>query len=255
MKKLLLLFALPLLALVAAAPYHNVKNLQLGYERVQHAYQEKENLLKAELLGKGITDTNFELYLRAFKNEGVLEAWVKPKGAQQFQLFKTYEICAVSGQLGPKRQGGDYQTPEGFYFIDRFNPQSKYYLSLGINYPNLADRRKSAASDLGGDIFIHGSCETAGCLPMTDEQIKEIYILSVEASHHGQAQIPVHIFPYRINEKIYNDAIFSSPRQLNEYEANLIKFWRNIGEGMRYFDTHKKLPAVSVDAAGNYQFN
>lgn len=256
MKKIYTFIALStLLILIAAKPYFNTKNVQLGYERVRTAYQQKEDLLKAELLGKGITNTNFELYFRAFKNEGTLEAWIKPKGATEYQLFKSYEICAVSGELGPKRQGGDYQTPEGFYNINRFNPQSNFFLSLGIDYPNASDRILSGASNLGGDIFIHGSCKTAGCFPMTDDKIKEIYVLAVEATHHGQVQIPVHIFPYRINEKLYNDAIFTSPRQLNEEEAKLIRFWRNLGEGMRYFDEHKNLPSVKVEATGLYSFN
>ncbi len=240
---------------IAAGSHFNLKQQQLGYKRVQTAYQQKENLIKAELLGMGITTGKYELYLRAFKHEGVLEAWVKPQGASKYQLFKTYEICEVSGVLGPKQKQGDLQTPEGFYYIDRFNPQSNFYLSLGINYPNIADRRRSDASNLGGDIFIHGSCETVGCLPMTDDQIKEIYVLTVEASHHGQSQIPVHIFPYRINDKLYSDNIFNSPKELNEEEKELIYFWRNIGEGYKIFEQTHNVPEVSVSANGNYMFS
>ncbi len=55
-------------------------------------------------------------------------------------LFKTYKVCALAGTLGPKRMEGDYQVPEGFYYINEFNPQSNYYLSLGINYPNESDK-------------------------------------------------------------------------------------------------------------------
>jgi len=42
----------------------------------------------------------------------------------------------ASGKLGPKRQQGDMQIPEGFYHISGFNPASNFYLSLRINYPN-----------------------------------------------------------------------------------------------------------------------
>lgn len=240
---------------IAATPYIDLKNHQLGYKRVQEAYKEKEATIKAQLLGKGITAEGYDLYLRAFKHEGVLEAWIKPQGANAYQLFKSYDICEVSGTLGPKTQQGDFQTPEGFYYIDRFNPQSNFYLSLGINYPNRADRIRSNASNLGGDIFIHGSCETVGCLPMNDDQIKEIYVLSVEAKNNGQHQIPVHIFPYKINEKIYSDEIFESPKKLNQEERDLIYFWRNLGKGMMAFDDTHTLPSVSIDNEGNYQFN
>ena len=257
MKKLGLffLFLSILIVAVAATPYLDIKSHQLGYERVKTAYAEKEQLVKASLLAKGISSESYQLYLRAFKNEGVLEAWVKPNGKDQFQLFKTYDICQVSGALGPKEKQGDFQTPEGFYYIDRFNPKSNFYLSLGIDYPNTADRRRSDAQNLGGDIFIHGSCETVGCLPMNNDQIKEIYVLSVEASDHGQAQIPVHIFPYRINNKIYDDSIFETPKKLNEEERELIKFRRNLGEGMIMFDRTRTLPSITVDQDGKYQFS
>jgi murein L,D-transpeptidase YafK len=250
MKKALLLLPF-ILMLFAAKPYFNIKNQQLGYARVKVAYQEKEESLKSALRAAGVSG-NFDLYFRAFKNEAILEAWVKPSGATQYMLFKTYPICEVSGELGPKRQGGDYQTPEGFYFIDRFNPQSQYHLSLGIDYPNQADRINSKAADLGGDIFIHGSCITAGCLPMTDDLIKEIYVLSIEAGNN--TQIPIHIFPFKITEKLYSDAVLERP-ELTQEQKETILFWRNLGEGMKYFDQTRTLPAVSVNASGQYVFN
>jgi murein L,D-transpeptidase YafK len=100
---------------------------------------------------------------------------------QEFLHIKTYTVCATSGLIGPKRMQGDLQIPEGFYYIDRFNPYSNFYLSLGINYPNTSDRILGDKNNLGGDIFIHGDCVTIGCLPITDSEIKELYIFCVEA--------------------------------------------------------------------------
>src|SRR5690606_11025729 len=102
------------------------------------------------------------------------------KNGEKFTLVKTYPVCSSSGLPGPKRKKGDRQTPEGFYHIDRFNPQSAFHLSLGINYPNSSDKILGH-SDPGGDIFIHGSCVTIGCVPLTDDLIKEVYVLAVEA--------------------------------------------------------------------------
>ncbi len=90
---------------------------------------------------------------------------------------------------------GDYQVPEGFYYINEFNPRSLYHLSLGLNYPNASDRMLCDMSQPGGDIYIHGSCVTTGCIPITDGQIEELYVLAAHAKDMGQDFIPVHIFP------------------------------------------------------------
>lgn len=86
------------------------------------------------------------------------------------------------------------QVPECFYNIEIFNPASSYYLSLGINYPNLSDKIKGEKSKLGGDIFIHGSTVTIGCILITDDKIKEVYIYSIYAKENGQNKIP---FPFK----------------------------------------------------------
>jgi murein L,D-transpeptidase YafK len=151
--------------------------------------------------------------------------------------------------LGPKREEGDYQVPEGFYYIDRFNPASSYYLSLGINYPNLSDRRKSTATNPGGDIFIHGSCVTIGCIPMTDDKIKEIYLYAINAKNNGQNKIQVYIFPFRMTDQNFN-------RFRKEYSNNtgLIDFWTNLKTGYDKFEKYKKELDISVNDAGDYVF-
>lgn len=143
---------------------------------------------------------------------------------------------------------GDLQVPEGFYYIDRFNPASSYYLSLGINYPNESDKKKSDKPRLGGDIFIHGSTVTIGCMPMTDDKIKEIYLYAVYAKDNGQNKIPVYIFPFRMNDANFN-------HYKEQYSKTLINFWNNLKEGHDLFQNTKKELKIKVDSEGNYIFN
>lgn len=166
-----------------------------------------------------------------------------------YKLIAAYDICASSGQLGPKRKQGDRQVPEGFYTIDRFNPASNFYLSLGVNYPNRSDRKKSDAADPGGDIFIHGSCVTIGCLPMTDSKIKEIYLYAVYARNNGQNDIPVYIFPFRMT-----DGNFQTYKNRYAKNRELTDFWTNLKTGYDKFIAEKKALKVSVDNSGDYLF-
>ena len=135
---------------------------QRKYARVRTAITEKEDVIDSDLVKLNLTKDNFELLLLAFKEEKELQLFVKKKSESSFRWFKTYEVCASSGELGPKAKQGDGQVPEGFYHIDRFNPASSFYLSLGLNYPNSADKRRNPGGNLGGDIFIHGNCVTIG---------------------------------------------------------------------------------------------
>ena len=94
------------------------------------------------------------IYLRAFKDEKKIELWAKNFTDSKYKLIKVYKICRTSGDLGPKREQGDRQIPEGFYHINRFNPYSNFLLSLGLNYPNKSDRILGEKGNLGNDIFI-----------------------------------------------------------------------------------------------------
>src|SRR5712691_1661125 len=88
---------------------------------------------------------------------------------------------------------GDGQVPEGFYEVSALNPWSRFLLSLKVSYPNALDR---GFGRTGGDIFIHGSCVTTGCIPIEDGPIQELYVIVADARARG-ARIEVHIFPGR----------------------------------------------------------
>jgi murein L,D-transpeptidase YafK len=229
----------------------NFKTQQAQYPRVQEALAEKEAAIKQLFAAHGFAYPPTAIFLRAFKREGALELWAKkrPTREARYELVKTYKVCAASGRLGPKRQQGDEQVPEGFYYIDRFNPVSNFHLSLGINYPNESDKRLGARGNLGGDIFIHGNCVSIGCMAIQDEQIKELYLIAIEAKSAGQPRIPVHVFPARMHTKgmkrLEREAASNAP---------LLVFWKNLKEGFDIFENDHRLPVVTVDRQGRYLF-
>lgn len=221
------------------------KSAQLKSPTVENAYKEKEGMLLKLLTDKGICPENLQLYIRVFKADKKFEIWGKNKTDATYQLLKVYDVCKLSGTLGPKRKEGDKQVPEGFYYINDFNPNSRFLVSLGVSYPNKADRILGGA-DPGNDIYIHGSCCTLGCLPMTDDVIKELYVLCVEAKNSGQEQIPIHIFPSKLIAKL--DTLGTIAVAYKAY----IPFWKSLKPAYDYFEKYKKLPAISIDAKGNY---
>ena len=224
---------------------------QLTFERVDAAYQEKESTLRNSLAAQNIAIDKLNLLIVAIKDSDELDVYGKNAGDKSFKKVHSYRICARSGKLGPKTQKGDNQVPEGFYYIDRFNPKSNFHLSLGINYPNVSDRRRnSTVHDLGGDIFIHGSCETIGCLPMTDNVIKEIYVLAVHARSNDQEKIPVYIFPFRMTA-----ATLKSFKIKHKNDQRLIDFWNNLAPGYDRFMQNKQALSFQVKENGRYELN
>ncbi|NRF39918.1 murein L,D-transpeptidase family protein [Pedobacter foliorum] len=220
------------------------KTQQLTFERVREAYDVKWENLQKELAKEQITG-KFILYIAAYKAERRLEIWLKQSTQKQYKLFKVYPFCTLSGVLGPKLKEGDLQTPEGFYHIAAFNPKSNFHLSLGINYPNSVDLLRSANEKPGNHIYIHGNCVTVGCIPLTDEKIKEVYILAVEARNSGQNEIPVHIFPFKITDANLNKHLSAFP----QYKA----FWTNLQQGYAYFKKYRQVPDVT-ELMNTYQF-
>ena len=102
-------------------------------------------------------------------------------------MLESYDIGLGFTPEGHKQFEGDGKTPEGTYYISHRNPKSRYHLSLGVSYPNDADRAyaKAAGKSAGGDIMVHGGPPrktnkrdwTAGCIAVTDREIEEIYAM------------------------------------------------------------------------------
>lgn len=220
------------------------KASQIKNSRVKAAYEKKWPALQALLKSKGVNPACFDLYLRVFKQEGLLEIWVRSKEAKQFVLLKTVTVCTTSGILGPKRRQGDGQVPEGFYEIASFQPQSNYHLALKVSYPNKSDRLKTITGDPGGDIMIHGNCVTIGCIPIQDEPIEELYVLSVEAKNHSSV-IYTDIYPFIFHEK-------NNPYINANSDPEMSRFWNSLKSGYDYFELHKTPAKITVDKKGNY---
>ncbi|MFN5181671.1 MAG: murein L,D-transpeptidase family protein [Bacteroidota bacterium] len=218
-------------------------------KRVKNAFNEKFNYLSTSLNKMGVGINNMNLILIAYKDEQKIDVYVKNSRDSKYIKFKTYDICEKSGVLGPKRKEGDLQVPEGFYYINHFNPASNFYLSLGLNYPNVSDKIKSGNVNPGGAIYIHGDCVTIGCLPLTDDKIKEIYVLACMARSSGQNKIPVYIFPYEMVNSKHEE-------MKNKFRENqmMLRFWENIKIGYNQFITNMKEVEFSTDSKGNYNF-
>ena len=236
-----------ILALSLMVQQSAFKETQLKQSRVKVAYDEKESVVKKFFSDNNLSFEKFQLFLRAFKKEQKLEVWAKENGKQEFVLIHAYDFCAMSGTLGPKRKEGDLQIPEGVYHINHFNPLSNFYLSLGLSYPNASDKILSHKTKPGGAIYIHGNCVTIGCIPITDEKIKELYVLAVEARNNGQEKIPVHVFPAKLDAGVVEKLAV-------EYSVTdrVKKFWKNLEPVYADFESTKKLRKVNVNAKGEY---
>jgi murein L,D-transpeptidase YafK len=174
------------------------------------------------------------MMIRIFKESNEFEVW-KKTGAGTFKHFKTYEICAYSGGLGPKIKEGDRQSPEGVYNITPglMNPNSSYYLSFDTGFPNKFDR---AWGRTGSNLMVHGDCSSRGCYSMTDEAIAEIYSLVRESFAGGNSVVQMQIYPFRM-----------TPRKLAMYASDPnYEFWMNIKEANDRFELSRTPPAWDV---------
>src|SRR3954467_3921903 len=172
------------------------------------------------------TTPSAPVLIRTYKKEAELEVWKKARKGR-FVLLKTFPICRWSGQLGPKRKQGDRQTPEGFYAVTpgQMNPNSAYYLSFNIGYPNAYDRTHGGS---GAHLMVHGTCSSAGCYAMTDAQIAEIYALAREAFAGGQQAFQFQAYPFRMTAE-----------NMVKYRSDPnIAFWRQLKEGSDRFEAY-----------------
>ena len=207
-----------------------------GKDRVKKARETALPILKAKFAEQGISYPARRLFLRAFKREGLLEMWASNHKNQPFKKVDTYSICESSGALGPKRQEGDRQVPEGVYTINLFNPRSAFHLSMRVSYPNASDRIRGKRGDLGGAIMVHGNCVTIGCLPIQDGPIEEVFVATQASNRYGK--VPIHIFPTRMTAANYNAIARQNPKQA--------VFWGELQPIYHAFELTHQLPKVRI---------
>ena len=219
--------------------------------KISSIFNSMEDSVAKQFEEKKLTWPPQEMYIRSFKYDRQLEVWVKATAKEPFKLFKTYKVCMQSGTMGPKRMQGDYQVPEGFYYINEFNPNSNYHLALGLNYPNASDKILSDSLHPGSAIYIHGNCVSIGCIPISDIPMEEVYIIASHVKTSGQDFIPVHVYPVKYNVKKSAEYL----AQTLQTKPALIDFAVRLKEAFNYFEEKKQLPLIIVNKKGEYIIN
>jgi murein L,D-transpeptidase YafK len=186
------------------------------------------------LLAKKGMQPGSPVFVRIFKEESELEIWKQRDDGRSYH-FKTYPICNWSGTIGPKLSYGDRQAPEGFYTVTPalMNPNSKYYLSFNVGYPNAYDKSWGRTGD---SVMVHGSCRSAGCYAMTDALMEEIYGLTREALKAGQPSFQLQAFPFRMTDA----------RMAREKHNKWYGYWKTLKQGYDYFEKYRVPPSVVV---------
>lgn len=179
-------------------------------------------------------------FIRVFKAESRLEVWLMR--GPRFALFRTYEICKWSGELGPKLQEGDRQSPEGIYAITAGDLliNARWHRAMNVGFPNARD---IALGLTGSGILIHGKCTSIGCFALTDARVEEVYTIVEAALAAGQTRVPVHIFPFALTRAKLARAAGS------EWSD----FWRELKRGHDLF-LRDGLPPRAFVCAGGYAF-
>ncbi len=150
--------------------------------------------LKPHFDKAGVAYPPSDISLVSLKQERRLELWAKKDG--RWVHVVDYPILGASGHSGPKLRQGDRQVPEGIYQVTQLNPNSNYHLSMRINYPNRQDHQyaqRDNRGNLGGDIFIHGTSYSIGCIAVGDPAIQDLYVLTAAV---GMKHVNVIIAPY-----------------------------------------------------------
>lgn len=120
------------------------------------------------------------------------------------EVVRSYRIGLGDNPTGHKLFEGDKRTPEGKYTLDWRNPDSDFYKSIHVSYPNNQDREMAEAwgLDPGGSIMIHGLPNDAGewafafigldwtngCIAVSNDEMDEIWQLVSDGT-------PIHILP------------------------------------------------------------
>lgn len=245
-----ILFLFTILLMNTETPPGTFREKQLKYTRVREAYSSKEKSVIKTLSERSLSRDSLRIYLRAFKTEKKIEVWGKNICDSTYTLINEIPMCEISGDIGPKRRSYDLQVPEGFYYINELNPYSKYYLSMKINYPNPSDSVRGVKGHLGNLIYIHGGCESSGCISINDEKIKELFVFCIEAYNAGQQEIGIAIYPAKLEDKTYN-------RLITGYSKNKdkVSLWTDLKKSYDLFNQKHIPPTVKFLPDGTHEIS
>lgn len=185
------------------------------------------------------------VFCRIFKEEHEFELWMKREGGSEFSLFRTYKLKEWSGKPGPKRQPGDRQTPEGFYYVSpgRLGSDSIDRLGFDLGYPNQYDRFHSR---WGEPCLVHGDTPSPGSFAVDETSMIEIHVILAAALQKGQPFVRIHCFPFRMHDDRMDAKIEAWPE--NE------SFWSDLKLGYDFFEIMRQPPNVTITTRGNYHF-
>ena len=153
------------------------------------------------LLGGWASDANAQAVEAIIVDKSDRKLWLVRDG----QKAEEFDVRLGQQPIGHKQERGDLRTPEGKYFIEWRNDQSKYYRSFKISYPNKIDRAKAklAMRDPGDNIFVHGTKNglskakaalaqefdwTLGCIALKNTDIDYLWQVVEDGT-------PIHIHP------------------------------------------------------------
>ncbi len=208
---LLVLFGVTVFALIGrrlvrrciVAGIQVAKGKKTVSQRVDEFGDSVRDRLAADFKRVGVEYPPEKITFIGLKQEKMLEVWVAGKSGE-FVFLKSYPILGASGRAGPKLKEGDCQVPEGLYRIESLNPNSMFHLSLRVNYPNAYDKKmavQEGRTNLGGDIMIHGSRSSIGCLAMGDPAAEDLFILAAKT---GASNISVILAPVDFRVKDFD---------------------------------------------------
>ncbi len=114
------------------------------------------------------------------------------------RILRAFDVSLGLVPAGPKRREGDFRTPEGHYRLETRNPNSDYFLSIKVSYPDDTDRARARAAgiDPGGQIMIHGLPNeprydpkhykgadwTDGCIAVSNADMVDIWLMTREST-------------------------------------------------------------------------
>ncbi|MEQ1776824.1 MAG: hypothetical protein ABL891_23805 [Burkholderiales bacterium] len=183
--------------------------------------------LRPAFAGAGLPYPPAEVALLAFKDVRGMAVYGRAPAAAPWRYVKRYRVLGASGRPGPKLMEGDRQVPEGVYQVALLNPNSRFHLSLRLNYPNAFDRRMGAAdgrANLGSDIMIHGGSSSIGCLAMGDDAAEDLFVLAARVS------------PERVRVVIAPTDFRVEPARLIMYEPRWVSMlYASLSEELKQF--------------------
>lgn len=202
-------------------------------ERIEHIGPAVRDRIKPMFIRQRVEYPPQRLAFAVIKDDMRLKVYAsqsEESDADDWRFVAQYQLAKLSGDFGPKLRNGDKQVPEGVYRITYLHPASKYWLSLGLNYPNTFDRaraREDGRRNLGGDIMIHGWWFSAGCVAVGNTAAEDLFVMADDV---GQDNVKIVISPVDFRSpRADNFTLKDGPRWTDKLYRELDKELARLG--------------------------